>query len=77
MFLRSRNAGVIIEKGRIVNSHLAESERKILIGHAYAYLEQKFQKVIRTHMIIVSKLMVFLVPALKDSIQGEHSGYVS
>lgn len=76
-FLRSRNAGIIIEKGRAENSQLTEAERKFLIHHAHTYLTQKFQTVDRMQMIIVSKMMVFMVPSLKDFTEGEHAGYVS
>lgn len=77
--MNSKSAGNIVEKGRSDNmdSNLSESDRKTLITLAHEFLVGKCAKIERAHIITVAKLLVFLVPKLKDATKGEHAGYVS
>lgn len=75
-FLNSKSAGKLIEKGRS-DSGLSNTERQTLITFAHEYLCEKCPKIERCHLATVAKLLVFLMPKLKDDSEGEHAGYVS
>lgn len=55
---------------------MSETDRKSLIKHAYAYVSSKFEQVEKFHIGLLAQTLVALVPCLKDSTVGEHSGYV-
>lgn len=76
MFMRQRGCANILEKGKNKNTILPESERKTLINHAHAYLALKCVKIEKHHLIHTAKTLVFIVPSLHDSSEGEHAGYV-
>lgn len=77
--MHAKSAGNIVEKGRSnnPNSQLSDGDRKTLISFAHAYLVEMCTKIERTHMVMVAKLLVFLVPKLQDYTSGDHAGYVS
>lgn len=76
-FLKQRNAGMIIEMGQKDGGQISEADRRVLITHAHAYLATKCEQIEKHHTAMVAKLLVFLVPCLKDTSNGPHPGYVS
>lgn len=75
-FFNTKSAGRIIEKGRF-GDVLSDRERKLIITLAHEYLVEKCLKIERLYVVTVAKLLVFLMPKLKDDSTGEHAGYVS
>lgn len=75
-FLSSKGADRIIEKGRSA-SGLSDDDRKTVVSLLHDYLKGKCSKIERHHMVTVAKLLIFLMPKLKDDSKGEHAGYVS
>lgn len=75
-FFIQRNIGGIIDKGKDKNVPLSESDRKMVINHAHAYLSMKCQEVKKEHIIQVAKSLVYMMPCLSDSTEGDHAGYV-
>lgn len=76
MFLIQRECGGILKNGRDKSVALSEADRKTLIKHAHAYLSLKVANVEKHHIVLVARTLVFVVPALGDSTEGEYPGYV-
>lgn len=76
MFLMQRHCGDILDKGRDAETVFTESDRKTLITHIHAYLALKCTSIEKRHIALVAKLLVMVVPKLKDDSTGEHAGYV-
>lgn len=70
-----RNCGSTLEKGKNKDVPLPEKDRKTLITHAHAYLSLKCEKIQKSHLALVAKTLVFLVPSLTDNTEGEHAGF--
>lgn len=75
MFLLERNCGSILKKGKDKGAPLSEKDRKALITHAHAYLSLKCETVQKQHIVQVAKTLVFLVPSLTDTTEGEYAGF--
>lgn len=71
-----RHCGDILKKKHDEIPLLTESERKILITNAHAYLALKCKKIEKRHIATVARLLVLVVPVLTDNSVGEHAGFV-
>lgn len=76
MFFIQRNCGPILQRGKDKGVALKEQDRKALINHAHAYLSLKCKNIRKEDLILVSKTLVFIVPSLVDTTEGEHAGFV-
>lgn len=71
-----RNFGELLKKVKNLVGPVSDKDRKVLIAQTHAYLSLKFDKVERKHMVQAAKLLVFMVPNLKDTSEGENAGFV-
>lgn len=76
MFLILRNCGTILKNGKNKYSHIADKDRKALINHSHTYLQLKCTNITKPHVVQLAKTLVFSVPSLSDTPEGENAGFV-